>query len=475
MEQEGQHAEFGRRFDDTEREFYERGESLGAAKQDLDGFHGSCSPRGLRGEHIVLILTALAGGGAVGGVAAGEKFGAEGARVEVADKNVQRVQDAFSRSAQRVRSMKMFETVSGPLNTSQVAQDLATYPVQDVFSAMEEVSGVPAKEIARRNQVETVNLYVESDISAIQSAVATRARDEQAIISFALDRVGINLDSTNILINMDKLLASGDGYDTERFYDVTTHELIHGFEHRTLSGSTGRVRDFYEGMTEAFANRVGKEMSATDEPQDAFHGYVDGATATAELLLASTNSEDALRGYLHGDLGRIGAGFNAEYGKGAFESALKYDDSFDSAGVGYERVAPMIGMIETMGVSAPEAIKKANAELATSKIHAVEHGNWHGVLLVGEEAETGINNGALRIETKAGTKILVFSPEIPESSVTGMHQVRPDVFVLYDSLHTYTDAGLPISDLGDKQIDQAIQKMLNAYDVELNEIVPAQE
>lgn len=433
----------------------------------LDRFRGSCMPSRLTPETVALLIALVTGGG----VAAERAFAEINAsQVETVETSSARIQTAFRNSAEALRKYKADGGHESPYDLEQIADDIENFPVEEVFDQIAELTGLSSEEVAQLNRLTALNVYSEQDISAVERTVSEQVgrkvntEELDQVQTFALRRAGINFQSSTVLLNLDEM---GDGaYDRDVFFDVATHEFMHSFPHKQLDGER-RMKNFYEGMTESLANEISGTVFDREPNTDPFEGYVDGGTASAQLLLAATSKQEVYHGYVQGDAKKMSAEFDAKYGEGAFEYAIGIDKAIGEKYAHYDAVAPLLGMMQMMSDSERDsAVERANEHLTTSDIVPVDFGTWTGAILVGEQAPNGINNGAIRLNTPEGTKVLAFATDVGEAGA-GINQIAENLAVLYDSPENYNDSGKPFTELSPDEARGVVHKMLEAHADEL--------
>ncbi len=438
----------------------------------LDGFAGSCAPKGWSRRELVLLVGFFVG---APGVLVTERDTAaaeaeqeavtlhEKQEVDVERQAVERLQSIFDDAAGRLQTKQSIGKTFSPEQVRAMTEAVRTFPVEQALQVLAEESGISVNDLAAMNELKVVQLYTDDDIHQMVDQIASSELREKRTDD--LNRLGLNLGGEGIFVNVSKVVD--DQADpqqlTAEIADVLMHEFIHSWAGNEAFQVNERWRLFYEGMTEAIANRVGARLHGEGGAYDPVPGYLSGSTALAELVLSSTDSQEVIRGFLQGQPAAVAKAFDAQFVDGAFQSTL-FDGSATPRETEppYKYIAPLSKMVELLGAEAPSTVARANAHLATSKIHLYQSADFHGVFLVSDKAETGIANGLVTIE---GSEAVAIFPSNTLEGVT-MSKLDNDAFYVFEDLHAYGPTA-SVDAASEVDVDSMISQMVVSRSAEM--------
>lgn len=396
-------------------------------KVSLDAYRGSCAPEWLTFSRAVIFLAGVTVGGGkllIDDVTARQEAiqqqiqkdhleAVEARSEQLFEAEMLRIEGAFKDGAQTLREHSAFKEEFSKEFIDVFAEEFERFPARQIFVHIAEQTGKPLHEIAADNRVRVVELYsnahVKTFVSRFESETGQNHDDKEAA-KLALGRAGVNVTARAILLNASEIAVDVNTSEElrRRVQDVLIHEFLHGFDGTAITAP--RSNAFYEGWTEALANRLGKIVYPNRGEKDPFAGYVDGSTVAAELVLASTEDDAGMwKSYLQGNVSALGHVFDTTHGTGAFSRALAFDQNKGPASSGYEILAPVLGILHELGEDAPSVIEDVNARLSTGRLFTIDlPGAESSVFLVGDGAPSGILNSAVRFEKEDHVSVARF-------------------------------------------------------------------
>lgn len=459
-------------FREGDRMSKESSAELAARAGYHDGFGASCAPSWFNRERAGLFVAFLvAAGGAIDRINtwAGANQEASPERVEAVE-SVARMELAFDRAADQVRSSESLRSEFSPAEIEVIASELENYPVETFLQSVSEVSGVAADDLATSNKFEFITVYTGDDAFNFVDYLSKehpgqmKGELEQKAGDLASHGAGLNVDQRAIFLNLSQLQGSDLDDLAWKLRDVTTHELVHGFEHSKFMKDS-RTKNVYEGLVEGLANQVGHVMWE-DMPTDPFSGYIDGGSASAGVLASSVESFDVWQSLVTGDLDRLATGFDASYGPGSFDSAIHFGSDQSYADVSmFDSLAPVAGLLSTIEANEPgradEIVAQVNDERHTGRIVRYDEGGASGLFLVSDLTETGLSNGYL---AKQGAEQAIFfaSNKDPDGYTTYIPDGQTDRLFVFEDLRLYNGGNL-LDEAPADDLQEMTTSLVNAH------------
>lgn len=433
----------------------------------LDGFAGSCAPKGWSRRELALLVGFFVG---ASGVLVAERVAAEreaegesAAIQEKQEADVARLQSIFVDAAERLQTKQSIGKTFSPEQARAMTEAVRTFPVEQALQILSEESGISVKDLAMMNELKVVQLYTDDDIHQMVDQIASSELREKR--KDDLNRLGLNLGGEGIFVNVSKVVDNQTDPEqlTEEISDVLMHEFVHSWAGNEAFQVNERWRLFYEGMTEAVANRIGARLHGGGGAHDPVPGYISGSTALAELVLSSADSQEILRGFLQGQPDAVAKAFDARFVDGALQSVLLDGEATArEAESSYKYIAPLSKMVELLGTEALSTVERANSRLSTGKIHLYQSADFHGVFLVSDKAETGIANGLVTMDDRDAVAIF------PSNTLEGVTMSKPDndAFYVFEDLHAYGPT-TSVDATMEADVDAMISQMIASRSAEM--------
>lgn len=366
-------------------------------------------------------LFALAGA-AIGGLAVAERMGPQeaGGAPEVAletvesqeAERVQQLQAVFDRAGEKIERSDQFDGLLSPEEKANLSQRLKDYPIEGVLDEFAAMGGVERGVILEKVDLDAISFYSDEDTTAFvdglkTSGVTIEAGEEDVAHSHAARRTGMQFNGV-IYLNLSKIDLSQPGV----LEDVLTHEVGHTATETSHDWNYSEEM-LSESFIELMAARAGENV---DGISDAFPGYLDGPSVTAELLLAGTDKDSRLWQGMFEGAGGLQVALDDVYGAGTYDAFAHSADGYDLSPA-EQRLLLVDQALQIMDYDS-EIIAQANGRMAHEQIVLHSDGGQEAFLLLSDYSKSGHFGGMVRRPGESDK--MVFVPAaVPEEK--GVH------------------------------------------------------